>query len=70
MKQAFASGRVMNGRLTVTTTEGDGYSRPIATREPVVIPAPVEEPLEVPGFMKRWMDQKTQYHDQYTFVTV
>jgi hypothetical protein len=66
MKQQLAIGKVVNGRMTVITKDGTGYSRP--TRKPVPTVEPVQqdyyEPISVdlPRFMKQWMDDKNEVY--------
>jgi hypothetical protein len=68
-KKAFAVGKVMNGRMSIITANGQGFSRPIV--RPILTPEPVlvtevtmntttlgEEPLDVMPWVRVWSDRK------------
>lgn len=64
MKKQFAIGKVVNGRMTVITTDGSGYSRSTIKPAPIVEPVQQDDytpvSVDVPHFIKKWMDDKTE----------
>jgi hypothetical protein len=73
-KKLFAVGKVVNGRITVMTAEGKGYSRPVAAPvriEHVSTPlkfeipeieevavVPVEDQVDVMPWLKEYFEKK------------
>lgn len=58
MQKVIGVGKVQNGRMSFITTNGSGFSRPVA--RPVVEAPVVNEVVETPAFLVRHMEEKAK----------